>query len=310
MDIQVLLWFQNLRTPLLNALNYGITLLAEEAVLLVVLSVLYWCVHKKNALFIIFNFLAGMVVNSALKVSFCVQRPWVRDARIVPYEKAFDTATGYSFPSGHVACATSVYGSFALFAWNKRRWVSAAMIAVTLLVAVARMYVGVHTLQDVVVSLVVGAAMILATHVGQRWLEAHPEKDVWLLGGMLALALALVLYTYYKPYPLGTDRTLLTDTHKTAGALAGLAVGWFVERRWINFSVKAPLWFQAVKVAGGIAGILAVRALLKPVCIALAGEEIGSALRYFILLIWAMGLWPLLFKAILRKIDGGKGAKG
>ena len=107
-----------------------------------------------------------------------------------------------------MACATSVYGSFALFAWNKRRWVSAVMIAVTLLVAVARMYVGVHTPQDVVVSLVVGAAMILATRAGQRWLEAHPEKDVWLLGGMLALALALVLYTYYKPYPAGTDRAL------------------------------------------------------------------------------------------------------
>ena len=305
MDIQILLWFQGLRTPFLNALNYGITLFAEEAVLLVVLCVMYWCIHKKNALYIIFNFMAGMLVNNALKVSFCVERPWVRDARIDPYEKALGSATGYSFPSGHTACATSVYGSFALLSWNKRKWLSALLIVLTLLIGISRMYVGVHTPQDVLVSLAVGIVLIFAVRVGQRWLEAHPEKDTWVLVGCVILGLALSLYTYYKPYTEGTDRALLYDAHKTAGALAGLGVAWFVERRWVKFAEKAPLWFQIVKVVVGIAGILAVRSLLKPVCIALVGEELGGGLRYFVLILWAICLWPLCFKKLQAKVCKG-----
>ena len=31
MDIEILLWFQGLRNPLLNALNYVVTLLSEDS---------------------------------------------------------------------------------------------------------------------------------------------------------------------------------------------------------------------------------------------------------------------------------------
>lgn len=302
MDIQILLWFQSLRAPLLDAINFGITLLGEDAVLLVLICVMYWCLHKKNALFIIFNFFAGVFVNNALKITFCTPRPWLRDARIRPYEKALGTATGYSFPSGHVACAASVYGGLALLSWRKRKWLSWALIALTLLIGVSRMYVGVHTPQDVLVSLALGALLIFAVRAAQRWLERRPERDVWALAGILAASLALLLYTYGKPYPAGSDRALLDDAYKTAGSLAGMGCGWFVERRWIRFDVRAPGWFQAVKAVVGLLGIIAARLLLKPVCLALVGEEFAGALRYFLLVLWAVCLWPLAFSRLQRKL--------
>lgn len=302
MDIQILLWFQNLRSPILNALNDFITLFAEEAVLLVLLCVIYWCLNKKSAQFIIFNFMAAVSVNNVLKVAFCVPRPWLRDARVQPYEKALDTATGFSFPSGHAACATSVYGSFALLSWGKRRWLSGLLTALTLLVCVARMYAGVHTLQDVVVSLVLGVIFIFMVRAGLRGLERHPERDTWVLVGSLVLAVAMLLYTYFKPYPADVDRELLQDTYKTAGALGGLGIAWFAERRWVKFDEKAPLWFQIVKLVVGIAGILALRALLKPVCVAVFGAEFAGAVRYFAIILWAIWLWPLAFKKIQARL--------
>ena len=54
------------------------------------------------------------VVNGLLKVAACVYRPWIRDPRVVPNEKALAEATGYSFPSGHSMNAAAVYGGGAI----------------------------------------------------------------------------------------------------------------------------------------------------------------------------------------------------
>ena len=39
------------------------------------------------------------LVNGFLKVTFCVYRPWIRDARVQPDGNAVTAATGYSFPA-------------------------------------------------------------------------------------------------------------------------------------------------------------------------------------------------------------------
>ena len=298
LDIEILLWLQNLRNPVLNAVNFGITLLADEAVLLVLLCGLYWCWSKKSAVFLIFNFFAGMVVNSFLKITCCVPRPWVRDARIVPYGDAIESATGYSFPSGHTACGTAVYGGFALLA--KKKWLSRAMVIVALLIGFSRMYLGVHTPQDVLVSLGVGFALLPVVKACLEAVEKRPQLDVYVLSGGLVLAAALALYTGLKSYPPDATHELIEDTYKTAGALAGMSVGWFMERRFVKFEEKAaPVW-QIAKIIGGVAGILAVKSLLKPVFIAVAGEAAGGMLRYCLMVLWAVWLWPMLFSKLIK----------
>ena len=57
---------------------------------------------------------ANRVVNGFLKVTACVYRPWIRDARIVPDSAALAEATGYSFPSGHSMNGASLYGGGAI----------------------------------------------------------------------------------------------------------------------------------------------------------------------------------------------------
>ena len=52
--------------------------------------------------------------NGALKVTVCAYRPWIRDARILPYGDSINTATGYSFPSGHTMNAATVFGGGAV----------------------------------------------------------------------------------------------------------------------------------------------------------------------------------------------------
>ena len=124
MDIEFLLWLEKMRTPALDALFLAVTKLGEEAVLIALICALYWCLNKRLAQFMIFNFFFGFMLNQLLKITFCVKRPFLRDARLKPVPQALKTATGYSFPSGHTADAVASYGSLAVW-FRKKRLVSA-----------------------------------------------------------------------------------------------------------------------------------------------------------------------------------------
>ncbi|MGZ5198596.1 MAG: phosphatase PAP2 family protein [Telluria sp.] len=89
----------------------------------------------------------GMLLNVGFKHLFRRARPQFDDPLL--------TLSTYSFPSGHTASATVLYGFVVLFiAWRTRaRWRTAvaaigALVAVCL-VALSRMYLGVHYLSDV-----------------------------------------------------------------------------------------------------------------------------------------------------------------
>jgi undecaprenyl-diphosphatase len=76
------------------------------------------------------------------------------------------TLTTYSFPSGHTAAATVFYGLIACFllsrvrAWPARAGIVAACCLMVALVALSRMYLGVHYLSDVLAAAAEGAAWL------------------------------------------------------------------------------------------------------------------------------------------------------
>ena len=86
------------------------TFLGELNTVLVVMALVYWCVSRDLGAYLMMGWSGNRLVNGMLKVTACVYRPWIRDARIVPYGDSMTTATGYSFPSGHTMNAATVYG--------------------------------------------------------------------------------------------------------------------------------------------------------------------------------------------------------
>ena len=117
MDIEILLFLQEFRSgpgKILADFLLKMTFLSEVSSVLVILAVVYWCVDKNFGTYLLMGWSGNRLVNGFLKVTACVYRPWVRDARILPYGDSMKTATGYSFPSGHTMNAASVYGGPAL----------------------------------------------------------------------------------------------------------------------------------------------------------------------------------------------------
>ena len=78
------------------------------------MAIIYWAVSKDFGAYLMMGWSGNRLVNGALKVTACAYRPWIRDARIVPYGNAITTATGYSFPSGHTMNAASIFGGGAV----------------------------------------------------------------------------------------------------------------------------------------------------------------------------------------------------
>jgi undecaprenyl-diphosphatase len=100
----------------------------------------------------------GMLLNVALKHVFRRARPTLEDPLL--------TLSTYSFPSGHTAAATVFYGLLACYlvrrvqGWPARAAIIAACTATVMLVALSRMYLGVHYLSDVLAAAAEGAAWL------------------------------------------------------------------------------------------------------------------------------------------------------
>lgn len=100
----------------------------------------------------------GMLLNVALSHTFQRVRPIFDDPLLV--------MTTYSFPSGHVAGATLFYGVLAALFVSRTRnqqWRAAIVLAagaMVTLVALTRLYLGVHYLSDVLAAFAEGIAWL------------------------------------------------------------------------------------------------------------------------------------------------------
>lgn len=165
LQIEYLLLLQQLRevtNGVFDTFFLSATWFGEVIIPLGFLAVIYWYFDKKAGIFMLFNFALTLCLNVFLKMTACIKRPWLIDSRVCPIERALPAADGYSFPSGHTAGAMSVWGS-AGYLWRKNRLVLGLMVLLVVLVAFSRNYIGVHTPQDVIVSIIIGLFIILFT---------------------------------------------------------------------------------------------------------------------------------------------------
>ncbi|HOO43760.1 MAG TPA: phosphatase PAP2 family protein, partial [Bacillota bacterium] len=151
-ELEMIHWFQDLRNGFLDFLFNFFTVFGEELVLIVILGFIYWSYDKKVGEKMGFTIFISLAFNSLLKLVIHRPRPFVADSTIEPLR--LDTAGGYSFPSGHTQTAATTF--FSLYYNIKKRWLLIVAIVITILVAISRMYLGVHYLTDVLVGAALG----------------------------------------------------------------------------------------------------------------------------------------------------------
>ncbi len=300
--MQFLRVLEEIRFPVLDTVMSALTYFGAETLFMVVALIFFWCIDKYRGYYLLFAGFCGIVCIQVLKMIFRIPRPWVLDPAFSPVEAAREGATGYSFPSGHTQSATNLYGGMARS--SKRRAVQIGGVALCLVVAFTRMYLGVHTPADVLTSLAIGAAMVLILYPIIEKGRTDPRYMYGLIAASAILSLGNLLFVELYRFPADVDPVNLADAREVAwklfAAVVGICLIYPIERKYIRFETHAVWWAQLIKLAGGVALVLLIRILLKEPLNALFGTEVGGFVRYF-LMVTAAGLaYPLTFRFFAR----------
>ncbi len=270
-QIDYLLLLQNFRDlshHVFDKFFLFITTFGEVTIPIIVICTLYWAINKKAGQFILWSYMLGFIFNQLAKTTACIYRPWILDSRVHPLAQAIPAATGYSFPSGHTAGATTVWGGISVFFWQNKL-VRYICLFILICVMFSRNYVGVHTPQDVVVSFVLSSLVLFIVHKLIEWVNAGEKREKYAVFFFLSLVTLTVLYVLFKNYPIHYlfGKVLYYPTqmkHEAfirSGFLVGSIVGWFVEKRFVDFEVSGSFSKKVSRVLSGIVILYALKSI-------------------------------------------------
>ena len=307
MDINILLALQDFRNgagAFLAGFFSKMTWLGELNTALIIMALLYWCVSKDFGAYLLMGWSGNRLVNGMLKVTVCAYRPWIRDARVVPYGDSITTATGYSFPSGHTMNAATVYGGGAVRK-DLPRVLRIVLGLLVLLVAFSRNYLGVHTPQDVLVGAAAGILVMWLTMKLMEWVKIHPEKDLLVVCIGVGLAIAVAIYAAVKPYPVDKDAAgkvlvegakMANDTFKGVGWCAAFLTGWILERRFVQFSTDISMVKRFTRLAVGLLSYYAVSLIFVPAVKNWISGAPGTFVSCYLQMLYVAFIFPWILK--------------
>lgn len=279
----------------------------------IVSGIIYWSFSKPDGAAIFLGYVGANFVNQTIKNIACVYRPWIMDSRLHIDKIASESATGYSFPSGHTTTAASVFGGIAVYKRDKK-WIVALMSLFIVLVAFSRNWLGAHTLKDVVVAVLHTCVCLCIVNVLRCFLEKNKQTklDSWISVVVILGSAAILVFLSIKPYPLdysdeGTllvdPLKMLTDCYTATGMIIGGVLGWWLERHFVRFETdgigKKRKFFRSLF---GVICFVVLFLVLSPL-LKFLGTHWQHFAKYFILTFFSIFVYPLIFSAIERKID-------
>ena len=294
--MEFLLFLESVRTPFLDFIFNIITHFGDEAVAVVVLTVFLWCGNKSMAYNMLYCTFFNLGTNQLLKNIFKISRPWVKNPELTIVESARDAASGYSFPSGHTANATVLFGCIA--AKIKAKWKKTLLILLILLIGFSRMYLGVHSPADVITSWVLGGIFVVGISAVFQAAEKSEKTDIILNSALVLYAIIIVIYMEFMKSPVDENSM---DGLKNGYTILGLALGLvsarYADKYTIKWETKASVWGQILKCTIGII-LIALTAFVvrQPAKFITGGHYSHYAIRYFAMVAVGGILWPMTFK--------------
>ena len=282
-ELQFLKWLEAIRTGFFTTLFEGITILGEETLVILFVVALWFAVDSRLAQKVFFVTICSTGLNGIVKNLAKVPRPF--DKGVLPVRK--ETATGFSFPSGHTQSFSTWSTLFAIE--YKKKWLTALVAVFIPLVAFSRLYLGVHYPTDVIVGAALGVGMaFLGDYLFER------VKDV----KKLYLAV-LLIFAPFVVYFLIVAHERFAGFFKAFGMLGGLTLIAFLQEKSKPLSYDVPWWKKLLRIVIGVALAFALKEGLK--IFETGGVHVDlvlDTLRYFVV-VFAVGyLCPLLFQKI------------
>jgi membrane-associated phospholipid phosphatase len=279
MQIEILKFIQSFKNPILNIIFIVITMSTEVPVILVIASILYWCVNKNYGQRLLFALTGNIALNTGVKEFFKAPRPigveGIESMRT-------STATGYSFPSGHTQTGTTFWVSIMSIFKNKYLYVFGTIIFLS--IGISRLYLGVHWPIDVLFGWIFGITFTLICNYILTKVETNKKYRYF---NFIIIPMVIWIFIVNS-----------VEYVKMMGLLSGYIVGYIIEKEYVNFNVDVSLKSKVFRYIFALASLGGVYLILKLV---MPSNYIGGYLRYFLLMVYAIALAPSIFEKIWKE---------
>lgn len=305
---------QDLRSGFWDTTFVLATTLGEEVFIIAVVTLVYWNISKRSGYILVTIYLASVVVNDLLKLTFHTRRPYEVLSGVSGLR--LETAGGFAFPSGHTQGATSLFIGLALLFRRNVIYVLAA--AAIVLVGVSRLYLGVHWPVDVLGGWVFGAVVAVLVYrlLSRRktgGVEApgagapggvaargdYPGFRAVLAAGVVLIGLALGISLLGAGV---SDLFRESSMANIAGVSLGLILGFLLERSYVGFSCDAAPLRKVLRYILGLGSTAGILIGLGVLVDSVEGRYLlqfwAELAQYLVVGTWAVGIYPLLGRRV------------
>ena len=275
----------------------SVTYLAQEILVIAVICWMYWCSNKKLAYTLGFSYFASGILVQGLKITFRIPRPWVLNPQFKAVESAVPGATGYSFPSGHTQSGTALFGTLAIH--TRQKAAKCLCWLLIFLIGFSRMYLGCHTPKDVLTAFavtIVCTVIIYYLLYRKEYLEGK-EKTTSVVMAVVCILLVIYAAVLYKSGTIAMEYA--SDCVKAGGAGMAFSIGYYAEKKYVDFKMPDGMKEKLLRITVGLIVALILQLGLKPI---LGSSLPGSFVRYFIVVLWIIVLYPVIFTKISRNV--------
>jgi len=230
-----------------RAIFKAITYLGEPIVFLVIAVILYLAYNKKFAKNLLLSLLFSHYCNEIIKTIFHDDRP---SYNIDPTEEYGVIEPSYGFPSGHSQNGVVFWGYLGNEFKNKYKFKQISIIPIVIsalifLIAISRIIIGVHDLQDIIGGLLIGIGVLLTFIYLEPILTKQFNKASFISKIIIVIIISIGLFlvgTLLVP-DAGTQLALTpVPSYPDAGAFAlvggvvlGFGLGYILEHQYVKY---------------------------------------------------------------------------
>lgn len=298
MELDFLHSLRNISNPFCDTLFEVITMFGEETVLIAILAFFYFIYDKKIGQIIAYTLFTSLMVNHTIKGLVKYERPFHFDPTLDSVR--VETATGYSFPSGHTHQAATLYSSIALnLQTKKKKLVWFIAITIIVLVGFSRLWLAVHYPKDVIVGFILGIGMtFLCNYLYKKFATSYKNSIILFLVSLLIFTPLLFVY-YRSSYE---DIYVFKNFYVCYAMYGGFIAAYALDEKYVKFSCNTSIRKKLFRILGALIAVLLIKIGLKEIFkLLFADSIILDFIRYFLMTFVCMGLYPFLFRKNLFK---------
>ena len=252
-----------------------ITYFGEPIVFVILIAVIFITYDKNFAKRLTLSLLFTYYLSDTIKEIFQDTRP---DTNIDTSEEYDLIESSYGFPSGHALNSVGFWGYFA-YEWKDKptslriQFLPTIFSFIILLVAVSRVVIGTHDLQDIIGGLLIGIGLLLLYIYLEPTFAAKFSELKFSIKIILAVLIPLILFiipTLLFPAAgaelVEPEPPLLSDNGAfglIGGTLFGLSIGYVLENEYIKYDPRSLNTKQ--KIINVIVGLIILLIVFFPI---------------------------------------------